>query len=173
MGRGIVALVFGTAFLPWAVAWLGISSNRGPDDRLVLKKIQRFVVTTEVTGNPDLLARFLSEQELQTIAELKLRSLGIKVIDEKSRRMADPNFDPSLSLNVTLVGSPNSYSVSYRVYVYDSIKVIRTGYATLGKTWQDGGLLTGPAVGMKTHAKEALDEALNGFCNDYLAVNPK
>ena len=112
----------------------------------------------------------LSESQLQTDAELKLRSAGIKL---------DPASIPHVYIQVTYIqargqqAAPIGYVAFCRVSFHQGAKLDSTGIEMPVETWNEGGINTGPRSTANDNLRKKVGDSVDMFINNYLAVNPK
>jgi hypothetical protein len=138
---------------------------------------------------PQLQEYGLTEGAVKTRIELRLRRNGIKVYDVP----VDPNDDwiafyrshpdigyfstANLALTITIV------SLSQRDIVAANVTLSQSQIASLlsadkptfflATTWSSGQLVIGSSQNIAQVCREAIDELVDMYCNDYLAANPK
>jgi hypothetical protein len=106
----------------------------------------------------------LTEAQIKTDVELRLRKAGIRVLTEGW---------PHLTVNLTiLIGSPHS-SYNTVLSLFEPVTLDR-GIRAYGSIWNTGYLgqfMT--QEDMKSKIREPLGDRVDNFINDYLAANPK
>ena len=157
----VLAMVF-------SLAWM---DSLAFTDKATLKGLKGIAVVIEDLC-PELNEVGLTERQIQTDVELKLRSAGIKVLTiEKALKEKDSSL---IYINV------NSFKYKQRPqgwFVYNIICNLnehvfleRNPYIkTLGTTWQNGYLGIGNIKAIRESVKDRIDQ----FINAYLSVNLK
>lgn len=116
----------------------------------------------------------LSEQQLKTDAELKLRLAGIKVVplDERLKIPGAPVL--YININVNKFDEPDYYAINIAVSLVQEVTLTREpSIKQLASTWNINGLTGASLHGMPNHVRNTLKKVLDQFLNAYLAVNPK
>ncbi len=112
----------------------------------------------------------LSQTQLRTDMEVKLRLAGIRVLSEQeTSRMPS---QPLLYLNVSIVKTQAGYVFAIRVALEEKVRTLRHfNMPVPAKTWEGTGALgiNSSLSHIRNTAKVLLDE----FIKAYLAVNPK
>lgn len=116
----------------------------------------------------------LTEDQLQTDVELKLRMAGIKVLTE-AESLKTPG-------NPTLVVNVNCYKLQlHNIYCLClQIRVLQSAYLTRNPsifsrsaTWEDAILGWTVASRLSRYGRDAVIESMDRFIDAYLSVNPK
>jgi hypothetical protein len=114
----------------------------------------------------------LRKQDIQTDVELKLRSLGIKVLTE-AERLA------SVSKPMLVVGvgarpdGTGFYALSITVALKQRAVLASGDWATV-LTWESSSVGTVGAKNARRFIRDVIiEDPLSKFANDFLAVNPK
>jgi hypothetical protein len=140
-------------------------------DRRALEGLYGVEVVVE-GRNPEVeKAGLLTDDDLQTAVELRLRQLHIRVLTEEEGSRAAAH--PHLYVNINILDKPQ-YAGATMVYSVtvehnEQMRQIRKPYGLrFGSTWGTGSVGTGRAEDIKGHVLEKVDE----YANDYLAANP-
>jgi hypothetical protein len=118
----------------------------------------------------------LTEVQLRTDAELKLREAGIKVVAFEETR--DTLGLPFLFVGVSAVplkNLPGLYAISVTVDIFQPIRLERNpSTVAVGETWNATGVCgAAGADHVEETVRKAVRDLLDQFINAYLAVNPK
>jgi hypothetical protein len=137
------------------------------DERGSLAGLRAFYVA--VSRN-DQLPSELRPESLRPHVELKLRQIGLKILD---RPTAD---QPSLSVSIDILGGGGpTRQFMIHLQVLQFVRLAPTGPAdriTIAATW-DKNYFGAMSVTDLPRLRDHVDELLDLFLNDYLAVNPK
>jgi hypothetical protein len=111
----------------------------------------------------------LNEEELRTAIELRLRTVGVKVVESVGQA------DAMLVLGVTTGQTVHESYISFLdLWVDQKVRLDRSlATSSLAKTWTEGTLLYNPQEKYQTEVRRRLDALLDKFLNAYLAVNPR
>jgi hypothetical protein len=165
-GRGalwglIVALV---SLLATAVQGLAFTDSE--DSRETLRGLPGVQVVIEHLT--DAAKRIgLTEAQLQTAVELRLRKAGIRVF---------PTTEPGISLlviQVTTVERLGLYAYYVDVSLLQSVSVAHNFTSAYASTWTAGWLGTVGTTQARSAIRETVGEQVDRFLNAYLAVNPR
>lgn len=116
----------------------------------------------------------LTEERLRTIAELKLRLGGVRVLTTEQDQN-DPETNPYLYVNVNAMSMSDgaryvfSVDVSLRRLVRSPINS-ETVDALL---WSSGGIAGAGRASMPKYAEDYVSDLVDSFLNDFLKANPK
>ncbi len=114
----------------------------------------------------------ISERQLQTDIELRLRRNGIRVLSEEEWLKSPGN--PYLYLNLDVVRSETTgvYSYSYRLELNQTVLLERDPqFSMLAITWlKSNGGYAGSTVAASA-IRGAIGDTVDRFCNDFLAAN--
>ncbi|MBE0536908.1 MAG: hypothetical protein IH624_14685 [Phycisphaerae bacterium] len=145
---------------------------RLPYDVRSLVGVQGIFVLVEYLDE-DSKAVGLTEDQLKTDIELKLRLAGIKVNSSEDRRFSDDSF--TIYVNITSIRRDlllvYSASVQLRQDVYLARKPNR--YCERATTWQKSCIGTVGESKATTVIRDAVKDRTDMFVNDYLTANPK
>jgi hypothetical protein len=150
-----------------------VSEAHPARDRDNLKGLQGVGVVIEEIA-PDLEKDGVSEAQLQTRVELKLRQAGIRVFT-RDERLKAPGY-PYLYLVITSVHDPSSpaYAAYMSLQLTELVKLThdRSMPFASATIWQQGRVAL---VGTKRLRMiyETVDDLMDVFVNDCLAANPK
>ncbi len=140
--------------------------------RLSLKGLQGIPVLIEELP-PEFKEAGLTEYQVQTDVELKLRKAGIKVLSE----MDDAPGNPSLYIQIWGTKSknlPDSFSVIFGIELQQKVLLFRDHHLILwAPTWglSNWGLI--PETNFTQRVREKIKDLTDRFINAYLSVNPK
>lgn len=146
-------------------------ASDGPQQRRSLSGVRSVDVVVEDLSD-SLKTSGLSDTALQTVTELRLRSAGIRVGNER-----EPG-TPYLYVQVTglrdtsVTGLPLGYSAYVSVEFRQTVHLDRDNSIAVvaAVTWSDGQLVTGSSVNI---VRQAVSDLADHFANSYLAANPK
>lgn len=114
----------------------------------------------------------ITTDSIQTKVELRLRSLGIKVLSRAEHFNISGR--PYLYVNVNAMVSSGSCSYNISVELHEDVRLVRNGALVIGATtWGSGGVGIGSTSGAAEFISEKVLENVDKFANDYLAANPK
>ena len=113
----------------------------------------------------------MTEEQIETDVELRLRKAGIKVVDN-----SEPEF-LFLSIDIGAVRSQGLYAFAIWVKYHQPVRLVRDlSIMSIGTTW---GATTTRFVGIVSRerlnkfVREKVADRVDEFINDYLAANPK
>ena len=108
----------------------------------------------------------LTDEELRTDVELKLRLAGIKI---------EPKSLQYLYIDITfLLGETERYAFVVRVNFRQMVRLQRDPSILLvATTWSDGGIAMGPGGDLRDNCRAMVRDYVDKFVNAYLSVNPK
>ena len=133
-----------------------------------------YVVVADVTE--DARRDGLSQQRLQTVTELALRSAGISVQSEeniRAKRRRNPKFRQAyLYVKVNAIKDGVLYAYHVDVELKEIIKLVDDSALAYGVIWDVGGI---GRVGSNNllDVVETVRRFVERFANDYLAANPR
>lgn len=121
----------------------------------------------------------LSESQVRTDVELKLRRNGFKVLSKQGYNSGD-SLTPVLKVAInsypvrdqhtnTTAGLAASVGVSLSQYV----SLVRNGNIVMAATWADGSVIVSNSQEYPQYARRVVSDLVDAFLNDYLAANPK
>ena len=113
----------------------------------------------------------LTEAQIQTDVELRLRKAGVRVLTAKESDET-PGV-PFLYVNVTTIFFQKTSAVVYSIFVQLKEAVtLKRGFIAVGAIWNTGSVGT---VGTSNIRKirVSVGDKVDEFINDYLAANPK
>lgn len=161
-----------SALLPFLIA---LTVHGQDQERISLSKLPGFYVEIVIQGGDSDSSRVgLTEEQVRTDTELKLRRAGIRVLTEKEMT-ANPA-SPTLTVSVQLYRSTDqpvaamyAFSVSVEVSQYVQLQ---SSVSVIAKTWSKNNL--GIAGKNKIGgARKFTEDMVDQLVNDFLAVNPK
>ena len=120
----------------------------------------------------------LSESQVQTDVELKLRRNGFKVLSLQDFK--ESPFTPLFTVDIASIRiTPNNtnqtfgFSSSIGVSLYERVRIFRNEKAVMAATWSVGHMFVNNSQGHPQYAREVVSDLVDKFLNDYLAANPK
>lgn len=116
--------------------------------------------------------RILSQQQIRTEVELRLRRNRVRLLtkDEWLETSGYPNL--YLNLNVIQSGTTGEYSYSYMLSLRQYVSLERDPlFQIAASTWWQGSLGYAGSSVAASAIREAIGEAVDEFCNEYLAAN--
>ena len=118
----------------------------------------------------------LTEVQLRTDVELRLREAGIKVV--AFEQTGDTLGLPSLFVGVSAVPLktlPGLYAISVTVDIFQPIALVRNpSTVAVGETWNAVGVCgAAGADHVEETVRKAVRDLMDQFINAYLAANPK
>jgi len=138
-------------------------------NQTTMKGIKAVTVKVSVT-TPEDVREFLVEDQLQTMAELKLRKWGIKII---------PKTPGCQTLYLEVLGKyrepPGIYLCVVSVQLLQWVKLERNPKISVyTETWSDEFLAYGSTPNaVASYSQKGLEDLVDKFINVYLTVNPK
>lgn len=163
--RGIVVVVF------FALVKTAGAQGDFEADRATLKGLQGVEVTVEGL-RPEAVEDGLTQDQLQTDVELRLRKVGIRVLtkEEKARTPGSPWLYVRVN---TLRGDTGLYAYSIEVDLYQTVLLERdSSISTTTPTWATSTIATVGARGMPRSVRGSVGDKVDQFVNAYLAMNP-
>ena len=156
------------------LAWVGVggAGQRFKDEIESLKGLAGVEVFIEIP-NPEIGKDGLSNGQLQTDAELRLRKVGIKVLSEEEN-IKTPGM-PILYVKVSSVKNKDGlYAYSLKVELLQSVVLSRDRSLELMamSTWRADQLATVGVNNMPASVRSEVGDLIDAFVNDYLAANP-
>lgn len=137
-----------------------------------LKGLQGVKVLVEAI-KPEVEKYGLTEQQLQTDVELRLRQNGIKVLSEKEWLSAAGQ--PYIYVNVNIMKVENiplvTYGITLELKQNVSLERDPTKLCS-ASTWDRRGVMSA-GLGKIENIRECVKGYVDNFINDYLAANPK
>lgn len=137
----------------------------------------RFAVIEEDGKRTKTKLGLLSEEDLQVQVEVALRKTGIKIVERP-----DPKEKTAL-LHVFVMASPVGekellYHCAVQAVLIERVELIRDPICTEAPTWPylpsvEISLFVAHSLRVEQAIRDAVDDQINRFCNDYLAANPK
>jgi hypothetical protein len=113
--------------------------------------------------NSEAAALGLSEQQIRSQTELRLRQDGLTISETAGGR---------LYVHVGLVAGKLGYSGVVQLQFVQRV-TLRNGSRNWGSTWDRGRVMGGPPGDLRDHVSRLLDDLLDIFINDWLAANPR
>jgi len=158
-------------------------STQALADKYSLVGISSIGVLVEGLGEDSKDRTGLTERELKTALELRLRQNGIKVYSTlEAGRAGSENItahylegSPGLYLNVNILPARSSCVYVVTLVMSQTVMLLRDPTKeTLATTWETPGELGyGPCNKIGESILERVARAVDAFSNDYLAANPK
>src|SRR5438128_6602975 len=163
-------------FAPKLLLLLIAVTVHGQDqERISLSKLPGFYVEIVIQGgDSDSLRAGVTEEQVRTDTELKLRRAGIRVLTEKEMTASPAN--PILIVYVQLhrpteQALAGMYAFSLSVGVSQYVQ-LQSSLSVLAKTWSKDSLgITGKNKIRKL--RKFTEDLIDQFVNDFLAANPK
>jgi hypothetical protein len=107
----------------------------------------------------------LTERQLQTDVELKMRTAGVKL---------DDSVRPYLYLNVSVLHDPEQQDVAFSIALkFKQWGTFDGGFRGLGTTWDTGAIGTVGETMAARNIRESVGDYVDQFLNDYLKANPR
>ena len=115
--------------------------------------------------------QIISQNQLKTEVELRLRRNRIRILSEEEWIRADGS--PTLFLTLSaLKHNTGVYSFSYSLELSQDILLRRDkSFGMSGTTWSRGSYGYAGSQVVSTAVKDAIGEIVDSFCNDFLAAN--
>lgn len=145
--------------------------------QLSLEGIDTLYVEVLLTENP--IVGALSESQVRTDVELKLRRNGFKVVSLQDYE--DGPLMPVLKISITSIPITDVYKANqtYAIASYidvslsQYVRLLKTNKLILGDTWDSGYLATVVPREYPQNTRSIVSDKIDEFMNDYLAANPK
>jgi hypothetical protein len=141
------------------------------NDRATLRGIASVVVLVGNFGS-DTKSDGLTEDQVQTDTELRLRKAGVKVLT-LSDVVGNRAFILLIKSTFVKPKSSELYAVNCSVSLVQYVIVSANGVGTTASTWSDAVLLTVGSSKMSMAVRETIGDLVDEFVNAYLSVNPK
>jgi hypothetical protein len=126
--------------------------------------------------SPELERLGLTEDQIKTDIELRLRKSGVRILTEipPSPKLEDLNKTPQSSrLIVTLIALTRENICFFSVVVEVKEIVFRgNSFASQGSIWRVGGIGITEIKNMR-NVRNVVNDQIDKFINDYLAANPR
>jgi len=159
----IVAIVLGGG----APVFAGDSES----NRTTLRGLSGIYVLVESLGPETERAR-LTQAQLQTDVELRLRRAGIKVLTEQETLLTPAA--AYLYVDITSFHAQRGYTLFVTVALRQAVILMRDpSIVTLAETWSVSWLGKGHPGSFVKDVREKIADAVDQFMNAYLAMNPK
>jgi len=133
-------------------------------------------VFVNVSVSPELQKLGLTENQIKTDVELKLRKFGVRILTEKppEPKLEEFNKTPQPShLIVSLIALVRQNICFFSVITEVRETVFRgNGFAADGSIWRNGGIGITDTDNMRK-IRNAVNDLIEKFINDYLAANPR
>jgi hypothetical protein len=157
----LTTLLFASAWTTQAQSLLG---------RETLKGLRGFsVIIEEIKSNE--LHSGLSQDEIRTDVELRLRKAGIRVLTKEERHRT-PGM-PFIGVTVTMYVFEQVRSFDVKVEVWQEVDLVQNGARHAAITYRTSGLLGITSISDFRLIRDAVGDQIDVFLNDYLTVNPK
>jgi len=171
--RSIASLVPNLFLIVAIVLGGGVPVFAGDDelDRATLRGLSGIGVLVESLDPEDERAG-LTQAQLQTDVELRLRKAGIKVMT-KQETLQTPGI-PILYVQLGIIHDPLGYSLAVIVGLHQQVILVRDpSIVTQGITWSINGVGRGSPDNFVKEARGRVADFVDQFMNVYLAMNPK
>ena len=123
--------------------------------------------------DPQIVPLGLTQEQVKTDIELRLRQAGIRVLTEKECRatMGHPYLSVDISISEIKISNDRvGYAYYIGVQLTESVRVAR-GYEVIGSIWSIGSV---GAIGKDASPiRNIISGSVDKFINDYKAANPK
>ena len=113
----------------------------------------------------------LTEAQIQTDVELRLRKAGVRVLTEKESQETPGEPYLYVMINAFVDQTPTSVGFSIRVELMEQVTLAR-GFKARAAIWRTGAAGT-VGTGNIRKIRESVGDLVDKFINDYLAANPK
>jgi len=114
----------------------------------------------------------ITESQIRTGTELRLRQSGIRILTF-AERMAAPG-SPMLYVQVSSLKDENLYTYRYTVELYQDVLLGRdTNFRLQAVTWETGTYGYAGSSVVRTTLTRNIFNAVDEFCNDFLKANEK
>jgi len=112
----------------------------------------------------------LTQDQIQTDVQLRLRKSGIKVMNKEEVLITPGNPNLCVTLFAYSIGK-ETYAYSINVMLYEQVTLAR-GFKSLATIWFNG-WVGGVFASNGNYIRGTVGDLLDKFINDYLAANPK
>ena len=165
--KGINKSFFTVVFLAFSLAGCSVY---GFDNRQARETLIGFEsVQVLVKGlNRDVRIMELTEAQLKTDIELRLRGKGILVLGEMGVAQGNPIL--YLAINSTQASSKGGSIYNIDLSFWQDVRLALSGESTRAPTWSSGVI---GATYNKKHIRNAVINKVDEFLNAWLSVNPK
>jgi len=123
--------------------------------------------------DPKIVPLGLTQEQVKTDVELRLRKAGIRVLTEKECRatMGHPYLSVSISISEIKISNDRvGYAYGIGVNLYETVMLAR-GFEAIGSIWSVSSI---GAFGKDANPiPGSINDIVDKFINDYLAANPK
>ena len=150
------------------VACASARASDGAADRESLRGLTGVYVLVEKL--PDRLQTLVTDDQIQTDVELRLRKTGIRVLSEEEWLQASGH--PTLYVNVNAVSVEGKYSYSVNADLTQDVMLVRNKATARGNTWSTDGVGQVAEGNLRSRVREVLGDTIDRFANAYLSVNP-
>lgn len=158
-GASFLALVL-VAAAGWRVSGLDSESTRAS-----LKGLKAIHVTVE-NLSADAERDGLTQSQLQTDVELRLRQSGILVNNDASGYLY-------VNVNALKMTTTRGYAYSISVDMQQPVTILRTNVPMVASTWSTGSIGTVGLTRFSEVVRGDVRDAIDSFINAFLSVNPK
>jgi hypothetical protein len=134
-------------------------------DRETLKGLKAIAVVVEDL-KPEAERDGITQSQLQTDVELRLRQLGVLVDTESLEYLY-------VHVRAIKTTGVSGYAYSALAEVRQPVMVARTGQGVFAATWSQELLATTPLTRASQSVREDVRDLVDSFINAYLSVNPK
>ena len=143
--------------------------------RETLRGLPAAVFVLIETLHPDLESDGLSETQLQTDVELKLRLAGIKVLTREQHLLQDEDGQAYLYLSInSLKDQSGFYSLCIDLSLNQNVRLVRNFQLVQSvSTWSMGSVMTGGENRLRQAVRDSVKDRVDEFINAFLSVNPK
>ena len=131
-----------------------------------------------VALNDDSINAGLSESQVRTDVELKLRRNGFKVLPEQD--YSGDILAPVLKVIINSIPVRDQYTnttaglaASVGVSLSQYVNLVRNENIVMAATWADGSIIVSNTQGYPQYVRRVVSDLVDAFLNDYLAANPK
>ncbi len=116
----------------------------------------------------------LTEKQLKTDVELKLRLAGIKVNSEEEWKASKDGAFIYVNINSTEVYEIDHMIYSATIKLNQDVMLVRAPYTRVpGTTWEESYTGIYPKSKFQEQARKTVKDYVDEFINDYLTANPK
>jgi hypothetical protein len=115
----------------------------------------------------------LTDSQIRSDVELKLRTAGVKILSENEREDAPGR--PWLYVRAHCVGDEDGYPIAFRTDVsfHQDVHLERNRHLVVLPTWDSSATLGVTNSQNLLRIRDSMKRLVDQFLNDYLAVNPK